>query len=214
MTSPSFRTKRLVETPTLAVWGATGLPISAPTEFRVGSSKGGKPSSLPTSIWKWPNIALVEVLLPDSATPIQPRIGATTTKAGPILAKALASEPAMPEKLKTLARPKMKMPTSSAPHIWPKVLRKISPSCAGPTLSSSATITQDARIAVPPDHGVNLKLIATGWPSIASWAETPACHQTVFGRSDHGPVQATTTTIRTMKGSQAAKTSAGGIRAT
>src|SRR5579859_2346963 len=126
-------------------------------------------------------MALVEVLLPDSATPIQPRIGATTTKAGPILAKALASEPAMPEKLNTLAKPKMKTPTSSAPHIWPKVLRKISPSCAGPTLSSRATITHDARMAVPPDQGVNLKVTATGWFSIASWAETPPCHQTIFG---------------------------------
>ena len=46
-------------------------------------------------------MALVEVLLPDSATPMKPRIGATTMKDGPIAEKALASEPAMPEKLKT-----------------------------------------------------------------------------------------------------------------
>ena len=101
ITSPSLRTNRLVETPTLAVCGAIGLPISAPTEFSVGSSSRREAEDLPTSAWNSPNIALVEVLLPDSATPIQPRIGATTMKATPIFEKALASEPAMPEKLKT-----------------------------------------------------------------------------------------------------------------
>jgi hypothetical protein len=40
ITSPSLRTNLLVETPTLAVCGAIGLPISAPTEFKVGSSSG------------------------------------------------------------------------------------------------------------------------------------------------------------------------------
>ena len=35
MTSPSLRTNLLVDTPTLAVCGAIGLPISAPTEFSV-----------------------------------------------------------------------------------------------------------------------------------------------------------------------------------
>ena len=94
---PSSRTNRLVETPTLAVCGAIGLPISAPTEFSDGSSSGGKPSSLPTSTWNAPNIALVEVLLPDSATPIQPRIGATTMNHHPSCEKPLASEAAIPE---------------------------------------------------------------------------------------------------------------------
>jgi hypothetical protein len=42
---------------------------------------------------------LIEVLLPDSATPIHPRTGATRMKATPILENALASEAAMPEKL-------------------------------------------------------------------------------------------------------------------
>ena len=97
MTSPSLRTKRLVDTPTLAVCGATGLPISAPTEFNVGSSNGGSPSCTPTSAWNLPNMALVEVLEPDRATPMKPSIGATTTKAVPILAKPLASDAAMPE---------------------------------------------------------------------------------------------------------------------
>jgi hypothetical protein len=45
---PSLRTKRVVETPTLAVWDATGFPISAPTEFSDGSKSVGNPKSLPT----------------------------------------------------------------------------------------------------------------------------------------------------------------------
>src|SRR5271166_5070093 len=101
ITAPSLRTNLVVDTPTLAVRGATGLPISAPTEFNVGSSSNGKPSSLPTEAWNAPNIALVEVLLPDSATPIQPSIGATMMNHGPIVEKPLASELAMPEKLNT-----------------------------------------------------------------------------------------------------------------
>src|SRR5262249_26646056 len=42
ITSPSLRTNLLVDTPTLAVCGAIGLPISAPTELMVGSSSGGE----------------------------------------------------------------------------------------------------------------------------------------------------------------------------
>ncbi len=99
MTAPSSLTKREVETPTLAVCGATGLPISAPIEFTVGSKSGGKPRSWPTRAWNLPNMALVEVLLPDSATPMKPRIGATTMKATPKEENALASDAAMPEKL-------------------------------------------------------------------------------------------------------------------
>src|SRR5579872_4882865 len=101
MTWPSFRTKRLVDTPTLAVCGAIGLPISAPTELRVGKRSMGKPRSRPTEAWNAPNMALVEVLLPESATPIHPRIGATTRNHGPMVEKPLASELAMPEKLNT-----------------------------------------------------------------------------------------------------------------
>jgi predicted metalloprotease len=47
--------------------------------------------------WNAPNMALVEVLLPDSATPIHPRMGATTMNHGPIVEKPLASELPMPE---------------------------------------------------------------------------------------------------------------------
>src|SRR6201999_189885 len=99
MTSPSLRTKRVVDTPTLAVCGAIGFPISEPTELMVGSSNGGKPRICPTNAWNLPNIALVDVLLPDRATPMNPRIGATTMKAEPIDEKALAREAAMREKL-------------------------------------------------------------------------------------------------------------------
>jgi hypothetical protein len=43
----------VVDTTTLAVCGATDLPISAPTEFRVGRSIGN-PSSLLTEAWNAP----------------------------------------------------------------------------------------------------------------------------------------------------------------
>src|ERR1700722_5342485 len=101
MTSPSLRTNLLVETPTLAVCGAIGLPISAPTEFNVGSSSGAKPSWTPTSAWNLPNIALVEVFDPESATPMKPRMGATTMNHVPRYENPLASDEAMPEKLNT-----------------------------------------------------------------------------------------------------------------
>src|SRR5271165_672658 len=117
ITAPSFRTNRLVDTPTLAVCGATGLPTSDPTEFSVGKRRGGKPSNFPTETWNAPNMAFVEVLLPESATPIQPRMGATMMNQGPILENPYASDPAMPEKLNTNARPKIKIPTRQAPHI-------------------------------------------------------------------------------------------------
>src|SRR5947208_13904342 len=117
MTSPSLRTKRLVETPTLAVCGAIGLPTSAPTELNDGSSSGGRFSSRPVTACTGPNIALVDVLLPDSATPTQPRIGARMTNAKPTFEQPYAIEFAMPLNTNANARPKMKKPTSSAPHI-------------------------------------------------------------------------------------------------
>src|SRR5215467_4603741 len=101
MTSPSLRTNLLVETPTLAVCGATGLPISAPTELSDGSSSGGMPSCVPTSAWNLPNIAFVEVFEPDSATPMKPSIGETTMNAVPNDEKPVASDGAMAEKLNT-----------------------------------------------------------------------------------------------------------------
>ena len=76
MTWPSLRTSLLVETPTLAVCGAIGLPTSDPTELKEGNIKTGRCSNLPVIACTGPNIAFVDVLLPESATPIQPRTGA------------------------------------------------------------------------------------------------------------------------------------------
>ena len=42
-------------------------------------------------------MAFVEVFEPESATPMKPRIGATTMKAVPMPEKPLASEAAIPE---------------------------------------------------------------------------------------------------------------------
>src|SRR3954468_5854531 len=101
ITSPSLAPNLDGGTPTLAVCGAMGLPISAPTELNVGNSSGGMPSCTPTSAWNLPNIAFVDVLEPDSATPMKPRIGATMMNAVPIDEKPFASDDAMPEKLNT-----------------------------------------------------------------------------------------------------------------
>src|SRR5215475_1074729 len=97
MTWPSLRTNLLVDTPTLVVCGATGLPTSAPTEFSDGNRNAGAPSSLPTESWNAPKTVLAEVLLPDRATAIQPRIGASTMNAVPTLEKPDAMEFAIPE---------------------------------------------------------------------------------------------------------------------
>src|SRR5256885_15177452 len=110
MTSPSLRTNLLVDTPTLAVCGAIGLPISAPTEFRVGSSSGGMPSCAPTSAWNLPNMALVEVFDPDRPTPMKLCTGATMMNAVHKREKPFGSEAAMLEELKVYASPKMNIP--------------------------------------------------------------------------------------------------------
>src|ERR1700760_3239368 len=96
MTWPSLRTNWLVDTPTLAVWGATGLPISAPTELSDGRISGGMFSSPPSEYWNPPNRALAEVLLPDRATPIQPRMGERTMNAVPTRENPWASVLAIP----------------------------------------------------------------------------------------------------------------------
>src|SRR5262252_5100172 len=155
MTCPSRRTYLVVETPTLAVCGAIGLPISAPTEFSDGSSSGGMCSSPPTEYWNEPNSALVDVLLPDSATPIQPTIGARIRNVGPIWANPCAIVLAMPDQLNTSASPKMIGATSSAPHICENVVRKISASCAGRTRCTTTMISQDTKIQVPAIAGAN-----------------------------------------------------------
>src|SRR6266566_3984936 len=99
MTWPSLRTNRVVATPTLAVCGAIGLPTSAPSEFSDGNNSTGACRSFATEYWKWPNTALDDVLLPDSATAIQPRMGEITTNHVPSREKPLAIELARPEKL-------------------------------------------------------------------------------------------------------------------
>jgi len=90
------------------------LPTSDPTEFSVGSSRGGKPSNFPTEAWNAPNMAFVEVLLPESATPIQPRMGATMTNQGPILENPNASDPAGRRRHKETTR----MEASSSSMVW------------------------------------------------------------------------------------------------
>src|ERR1700735_550462 len=97
ITSPSRRTYLVVDTPTLVVCGATGLPVSAPTEFSEGNRKTGAPSSLATEYWTCPKSALDEVLLPDRATAMKPRMGASTMNAVPASENQCASELPMPE---------------------------------------------------------------------------------------------------------------------
>src|ERR1700730_9172579 len=162
MTSPSLRTYLLVETPTAAVCGAIGLPTSAPTELSDGSSSGGRFRRRPALICTGPNIAFVDVLLPDSATPTQPRIGARTMNARPTFEQPYAIEFAMPVKTKQKARPKMKNPTSSAPHIWWNVRENTSRSAPAPGRNSARITNHDARIAVPPLSGTKLKVDAVG----------------------------------------------------
>src|SRR5271157_5653723 len=105
----------------------------------------------------------------------------------------------------------MNTPTSSAPHLWWKVLAKIAPMSLGFSLparpSSAAMISHDARIALPPTHGANLnaaEMVAlVSGASACTWAE----YQPTAGRPDHGPVHAATTTTSTANGIQASATS-------
>ncbi len=53
-------------------------------------------SSPPIEYWNPPNSAFVDVLLPDSATPIQPTIGARIRNVGPICANPCAIVLAIP----------------------------------------------------------------------------------------------------------------------
>src|SRR5579885_1507145 len=72
----------------------------------------------------------------------------------------------------------------------------------------SAIRIHDTMIAVPPTPGAQRNAAPTVLPaSIDEPAETPSLNGTYFGRGDQGPVQSTTTTTSTMKGSQARKMS-------
>lgn len=107
----------------------------------------------PTEYWKPPNSAFVEVLLPDRATPMKPMTGARMRNAGPIWAKPCASVFAMPEKLNTVASPKITGVTISAPHIWAKVSRNMPGISRGWTRSATRMTSQDTRIQVPATAG-------------------------------------------------------------
>src|SRR5215472_12735676 len=98
----------------------------------------------------------------------------------------------------------MKTPTSMAPHICDQVLAKISLTWLMLTRSRSALMIQDARIAVPATNGVQLNTAPIFAPGvIAESAVTAKCAKTIDGKCDQGPVQATTTAIRTAIGNQA-----------
>src|SRR5690349_20340746 len=102
----------------------------------------------------------------------------------------------------------MNTPTSKAPHICVQVLAQISASCLPFTRNSTATMIHDARMAEPPTKGVQLKIAVIVAPSvIEDAAATCTWTSTLAGSLDHGPVQATTTMIKTAIGSQAWTTS-------
>src|ERR1019366_9373311 len=162
ITWPSLRTNWQVETPTLAVWGEIGFPASAPTELNVGKIRTGRFSNLPVMAWTGPNMAFVAALLPERATPIQPRMGASTTKNNPILESPKASELAMPVKTKTYARPKMKKATSNAPHICRNVREKTCFRVLKLGRRMARITSQDARVDVPPPNGLKLNIDEMG----------------------------------------------------
>src|SRR5476651_1205784 len=78
-------------------------------------------------------------------------------------------------------------------------------------ISSTATMIQEARIALPPIQGakLNCAVILASAPSAGALATTLARNQLTFGSGDHGPVHAATTTSNTANGIQACHTSAG-----
>src|SRR5580704_3810857 len=111
----------------------------------------------------------------------------------------------------------MNTPTSSAPHIWWKLRRKISPRwppLSFPSASSNATtMIQDTRIAVPAMYGAKLKMaVRLGFAAVQvlASAEQPtavALNQLTLGKVDQGPVHAATTMSSTANGSQHCTTS-------
>src|SRR5580700_263606 len=111
----------------------------------------------------------------------------------------------------------MNSATKSAPHIWCQVRRSTSPICPARSrpiaTSSSTTMTQDARIALPPTYGAKLKTALTLpfgiGQLLASAEQATACalNQLTLGSGDHGPVQAVTTTNSTANGIHACSTS-------
>ena len=97
----------------------------------------------------------------------------------------------------------MKTPTRQAPHICCHVFFQIAASCCPFMRSSSATMIQETRIAVPPTAGLKsnaAEMVAPG--ATDDCAVTAAWNQLIAGSFDHGPVHATTTMTRTRIGSQ------------
>src|SRR6516162_11023623 len=113
----------------------------------------------------------------------------------------------------------MKTPTSYAPHIWWTLRRHTSPiwpPLSRPiAISSTSTMIQVVRIAVPAMYGAKLKATVTlglAAVQVAASAEQPtawALNQLTLGSVDQGPVQAATTASSTANGSQACSTSPG-----
>ena len=76
--------------------------------------------------------------------------------------------------------------------------------------STSAATIHDARIALPPTKGVQLKMAPMVPPGVnVVAAVTCRWSMTMAGSFDQGPVQATTMTMRMMIGSQPWNTSPG-----
>src|SRR5262249_43152778 len=102
----------------------------------------------------------------------------------------------------------MNTPTRQAPHIWSQLFLKISASWVPVGRWMSATMIQDARIAVPATNGLKLNSAvivgACAAPSglIEDAAETLRFDQ-LMSCSLNQPVQKPTTTTRTMMGRHA-----------
>src|ERR1700723_93845 len=109
-----------------------------------------------------PNMAFVEVLLPERATPIQPRTGASTTKNRPILESPNASELAIPVYTKVYARAKIKNATSNAPHICLNVRLNTCPNCSPLGRRINKIISQETSVEVPPPSGEKLNVEEIG----------------------------------------------------
>src|ERR1700733_15418408 len=102
----------------------------------------------------------------------------------------------------------MNTPTRQAPHICDQVLAKIARIGAKLTRNTITVMIQDAKIAVPPTNGVQLKMARIGAPpGSPEVAATSKWRPMIPGSFDQGPVQATTTAIRIAIGNQAMPTS-------
>src|ERR1019366_4188013 len=111
----------------------------------------------------------------------------------------------MPVKTKTYARPKMKKATSNAPHICRNVRKKTCFRVLKLGRRMARITSQDARVDVPPPNGLKLNIDEMGLCVTDDLAATDSLNRLIPGRWDHGPVQATTTRMSTMYGTQAKK---------